>query len=42
VGKQHSSERSVRLQVAGIWIASAGLVLALFRTVLDVIEVMGR
>lgn len=42
VVKQQSNERSFRLQVAGIWIAAAGLVLALFRTVLDIMEVIGR
>lgn len=42
VVKQQSNERSFRLQVAGIWIAAAGLVLALLRTVLDIMEVIGR
>jgi hypothetical protein len=34
--------KATRIQVAGLWIAAASLVLALLRTVFDVLEVLGR
>lgn len=36
------SSKATRVQVAGLWIAAASLVLALLRTIFDVLEVMGR
>jgi hypothetical protein len=41
---EQGSGQATRVQVAGLWIAacSLALALALFRTVFDVLEVMGR
>lgn len=40
--KQQGSGKATRIQVAGLWIAACSLALALLRTVLDVLEVVGR
>lgn len=34
--------KSTRIQVAGLWIAACGLVLAVLRTIFDVLERLGR
>jgi hypothetical protein len=34
--------KATRMQVAGLWIAASSLALALLRTALDVLEVLGR
>jgi hypothetical protein len=39
---EQGSGKSTRVQVAGLWIAAASLVLALLRTVFDVLEGVGR
>jgi hypothetical protein len=39
---EQGSGKATRVQVAGLWIAACSLALALLRTVLDVLEVMGR
>ncbi|ACL42082.1 hypothetical protein Achl_4131 (plasmid) [Pseudarthrobacter chlorophenolicus A6] len=39
---EQGGSKSTRVQIAGLWIAAASLVLALLRTVFDVLEVMGR
>ena len=39
---ERGSVRATRVQVAGLWIAACSLALALLRTVLDVLEAMGR
>jgi hypothetical protein len=38
---EQGSGKATRVQIAGLWIAAASLVLALLRTVFDVLEVMG-
>ncbi|WP_268760436.1 hypothetical protein [Arthrobacter sp. Leaf337] len=37
---EQGSGKATRVQIAGLWIAAASLVLALLRTVFDVLEVM--
>jgi hypothetical protein len=39
---EQGSGKASRVQVAGLWIAACSLALALLRTVLDVLEIMGR
>jgi hypothetical protein len=39
---QDRRNKSYRLQVAGVWIGGAGLVVALFRAVFDLWNVVGR
>lgn len=39
---EKGSGRASRVHVAGLWIAACSLALALLRTVLDVLEVMGH
>jgi hypothetical protein len=39
---EQGSGRASRVEVAGLWIAACILALALLRTVLDVLEIMGR
>ena len=39
---EQGSNKSTRIQIAGLWIAACSLALALLRTVFDVMEVLGR
>ncbi|MEV7135803.1 hypothetical protein AB0N24_23335 [Arthrobacter sp. NPDC093128] len=39
---EQGSGKATRIQVAGLWIAASSLTLALLRTDLDVLEVLGR
>jgi hypothetical protein len=40
--EEHGSGKANGVQVAGLWIAAFSLMLALLRTVFDVLEVVGR
>lgn len=38
---EQGNGKATRMQVAGLWIAASSLALALLRTALDVLEVLG-